>query len=57
MHKLYLPDVKNSINQRLFINYYAIFIGSQLSQAAILSLISLGYVNHDFLWGVVTIAE
>lgn len=34
MHKLYLPDVKNSINQSLFINYYAIFIGEK---AAILS--------------------
>lgn len=51
MHKLYSPDVKNSINQSLFINYYAIFIGEK---AAILSSISLGYVNHDFFWGVVT---
>lgn len=48
MHKLYSPDVKNSINQSLFINYYAIFIGEK---AAILSSISLGYVNHDFFLG------
>lgn len=53
MYKLYLTDVKNCINQSLFINYYAIFIGEK---AVILFSISFGYVDHDFLWEVVTIA-